>query len=124
MKHYVLIGQSPVIEPDLMAWARWFEAADRIVAQTQIEATVISTVFLGLDHHYGKGPPLLFETMIFTDGEAENYQKRCSTWLEAEAQHASAVSDWKWRDSQLFRVIREEGWHPPLGWREPKKKDS
>lgn len=91
---YILIGQTPVPEPDLMKWAFWFEESQdaRVVEQTQIGATMVSTVFLGLDHgNLFDGPPLLFETMLFTDGEAEHYQERCSTWLEAEAQHRKAV---------------------------------
>lgn len=90
---YILIGQTPVPEPDLLTWARWMEDPEhRTVAQTEIGATVISTIFLGLDHrHVGEGPPILFETMVFVDGEASDYMRRCSTWLEAEAQHARAV---------------------------------
>ena len=91
---YILIGQTPVVEPDLLKWARWFETADRIVAQTHIGTRTVSTVFLGLDHQFGKGPPLLFETMVFTDEKFEDFQERCSTWLEAEAQHRAAVTEW------------------------------
>lgn len=90
MKHYILIGQSAVLEPDLLTWANWFESADRIVAQTEVPGGIVSTVFLGLDHQFGTGPPLLFETLTFLDGEADD-QWRCSTWLEAEAQHEKAV---------------------------------
>lgn len=92
LNNYILIGQSPVVEPDLLTWAEWFEHADRKVAQTDVGPYVVSTVFLGIDHqHLGKGPPILFETMVFIDGDAEDIQQRCSTWLEAEAQHAEVV---------------------------------
>lgn len=91
LKNYILIGQSPVVEPDLLKWAEWFEHADRIVQQTDVGPYVVSTVFLGIDHQFGKGPPMLFETMVFIDGAAEDFQRRCSTWLEAEAQHAEVV---------------------------------
>lgn len=77
-----------------MEWARWYETADaeRIVAQTGNEALMISTVFLGLDHNfYGRGPPLLFETMVF-GGEHDGDQWRCATWTEAEADHRRAVA--------------------------------
>jgi hypothetical protein len=40
---------------------------------------------------WGKGDPLLFETMIF-DGNNEDYQTRCSTWAEAEQMHEVAVA--------------------------------
>jgi hypothetical protein len=52
----------------------------------------VSTVFLGLDHQYGDGPPLVFETMIFPpDSWSEVYCERYSTWAEAEAGHATAI---------------------------------
>lgn len=92
---YILVGQTPVPEPDLIKWALWFEESgdDRIVKQTDIGLTRVSTVFLGLDHSFVSAPhyPLLFETMIFTDGRAEDYQERCSTWMEAEMQHQRTV---------------------------------
>lgn len=96
--HYILVGQSPVIEPDALKWARWFETADRKVALTEVGPHTISTVFLGLDHNFmGKGPPLLFETMVFSDGEATDYMTRSSSWLEAEGQHHKAVAFYRQR---------------------------
>lgn len=46
--------------------------------------------FLGIDHNWGVGPPLLFETMVF-GGWLDGEQERCSTWDEAEAQHKTMV---------------------------------
>jgi hypothetical protein len=86
---YILDGKTPV-PADLMTWAKWFEAADRHVAKDQIGDVRISTVFLGIDHRRGDGPPLLFETMIF-GGQHEGHQTRASTWAEAEQQHRDAV---------------------------------
>ena len=61
------------------------------VARDEIGDTVVSTVFLGLDHrHFGDGPPVLFETMIF-GGQHDEWQKRACTWDEAEATHAAAL---------------------------------
>jgi hypothetical protein len=91
--HYVLCGQSPVLEPDLEAFAQFFDdPANHIVAQVQIGRCFISTIFLGIDHNWrNQGPPLLFETMTFTDGEP-GHCERCCTWLEAEEQHARVVA--------------------------------
>ena len=83
-------GQTPVA-CDLMTWALWFERSKRIVAQDVIDGVKISTVFLGMDHSFGSGPPLLWETMIF-GGEHNEYQERYSTFAEAVAGHALALS--------------------------------
>lgn len=60
------------------------------VALTKIGDVKISTVFLGLNHQFSDGPPILFETMVL-GGEHDQYRQRCSTWAEAEAMHARAV---------------------------------
>lgn len=73
-----------------MKFARWFENANRHVAKTKIDDITISTVFLGLNHGFGKGPPLLFETMIF-GGRFDEDMWRYSTWDEAEKGHQKAV---------------------------------
>ena len=68
----------------------WAEHGLPRVALTKIGAVDISTVFLGLDHSNGEGPPLLFETMIF-GGPLDEEQRRYTTWDEAEAGHAEMV---------------------------------
>ena len=89
--NYILIGQTPVMEPDIVKWAQWFEKADRRVARTQVGKCEVSTVFLGTDNNFsGHGPPLLFETMVFPEAQI---CWRCATWLEAEAQHKRAVRE-------------------------------
>lgn len=88
---YILRGHTPV-PVDLMTWATWFEvASNRIVAQTDVGPVQVSTLFIGLDHQWGNGPPLLFETMIF-GGEHDDYQRRYSSWTEAVDGHAVAVA--------------------------------
>jgi hypothetical protein len=88
---YVLDGKMPRKVGSLEEWARWFETAERHVAKDEIGEARVSTVFLGIDHRWGDGPPLLFETMIF-GGPHTEYQTRASTWDEAEKQHAEAVA--------------------------------
>ena len=96
IRHYVLDADNRPVEADLMTWAQWWEtASNRIVDWTQINSEVmVSTVFLGLDHRFGgKGPPLLFETMIFGAGdEAQNDVWRYSSWDDAKTGHAAVVS--------------------------------
>jgi hypothetical protein len=96
---YILRDKMAVPEPSLIKWAKWFEAADRHVAKTQVGGCWISTVFLGLDHSCGHGEPQLFETMIFRGGKGDE-TFRCASWQEAEKQHAEAVE-------QVRREIKE-----------------
>jgi hypothetical protein len=70
----------------------------RRVAKTQLGPYTVSTVFLCIDHNFGgEGPPVLFETMIWSDkmtdkpGEFFNYQVKYCTWKEATEGHAFAV---------------------------------
>jgi hypothetical protein len=75
-----------------MTWAQWFEvSANRIIMHDTIGDTLVSTVFLGIDHNLHSGSPELFETMIL-GGRHDSYQERCSTWHDAEDQHERACA--------------------------------
>lgn len=88
---YILVGMTPV-KCDLLTWAAWFENSEhRRVAHEERNGVRVSTMFLGIDHQWGEGPPLLYETMIF-GGAHDQYQERCSTWEQAEAMHATACA--------------------------------
>jgi hypothetical protein len=88
---YILdASNKPVICPDLFDWAYWFETADRHVALDRQGDVEVSTVFLGLDHQFGIGPPLLFETMVF-GGPLNEEQQRYSTWEEAVDGHQAMM---------------------------------
>lgn len=115
---YILVDKIPVAVEDILKWAKWIEDIDeRRVALDVLAGFEISTVFLGLDHAF-KGPPMLFETMVFeqlaepktrvieiddkiyTFGPYEReslehidgYITRYSTWDEAERGHAATVA--------------------------------
>lgn len=67
----------PKAEPNLLKWGKWFKKGDaRRVAWDEKSGVKISTVFLGLDHNYGDGPPILWETMVF-GGPMDQHQERC-----------------------------------------------
>lgn len=89
-RHYILEGREP--KPvDLMTWATWFrDHTKRRVAFDTVGGIDVSTVFLGLDHNFGGGRPLLFETMTFGEG-FEQEQQRYETWDEAVAGHAAVI---------------------------------
>jgi hypothetical protein len=77
--YYILENGEPKPVRDARVWGEWFEAnlQARHVGDDTIGGAQVSTVFLGLDHrHFGDGPPILFETMVFggpLDGEQERY---------------------------------------------------
>lgn len=63
-----MLDESGTPQPcaNVLAWAAWFETADRIVAQTEVGRYEVSTVFLGVDHGFGHtSRPVLWETMVF-----------------------------------------------------------
>ena len=81
-------------EADLIEWARGLGRKDWRVGYDKIAPGIsVSTIFLGLDHNFRMhGPPLLFETMVFTDYGGEEMW-RWSTWDEAAAAHQRIVTD-------------------------------
>lgn len=78
---------------ELMEWAAQLETMDRRVAHDVINNWCVSTIWLGLNHNYYGGPPLVFETMIFSPDGLENYLARYTTWDQAVAGHQEAI-DW------------------------------
>jgi len=105
--HY-LIDEKHNVTPcdDIVIWASGFKHGFKqygIVKQEKIQKrrwfamwcgmfmlarkpVLISTVFLGIDHNFGSGAPILFETMVF-GGKHNGFQQRYSTWREAVYGH-------------------------------------
>ena len=89
-KHYILKNKK-LIETDLLTWAKFMENPERIVKQEYLpNGYEVSTVFLGIDHNFGVGEPLLFETMVFGK-DNEEYIDRYTTYEESEIGHKKAV---------------------------------
>jgi hypothetical protein len=96
--YWVLDGHETRKVDTVLEWAQRFEKTSRHVGLTETRLHRISTVFLGLDHSWGIGPPLLFETMVFdlhgesgAESDIDGSCDRYSTWDEAEAGHAAIV---------------------------------
>lgn len=79
----------------------------RRVAETTLAKAWVSTVWLGINHQYGSGPPLIFETMVFpnADNLTEEYCDRYSTLQEALEGHQKAVN---WAEENRRYTITEE----------------
>ena len=71
------------------------EEGGRTVAKTSVvigDRTLwVSTVFLGVDHSFRPGPPVLFETMVFEGSMMGRYCKRYHTYGEAKKGHEEVV---------------------------------
>lgn len=110
MGNYYLLNNDGTVTPtdDLLLAANQFEyPEDRIIARTFLFGplgTMVSTIFLVFDHQWSKGPPILFETMIFgyPVGKDDEYQERYSTIEEARAGHERAV---RWAKAEALK------WH-------------
>lgn len=84
----------------LEQWAASFEPRQdkKRVAEDTVGDYWVSTVWLGLNHQYGDGPPLIFETMVFAQKDGaitdwgEQYADRYSTEAAALAGHEAIVS--------------------------------
>lgn len=73
---------------------RWAELtvdpANKVLARTEVGPFLVSTVWLGLDHGWGGGPPLIFETIVFGDSRDFDMD-RYSTREQALAGHEAMV---------------------------------
>lgn len=109
MDKYILKGHKAVIEPDVIAWAKWYDRSNkkRVVKQEELpNGLFVSTVFLGIDHNFDnwfsikkrkKRKPLLFETKVFLsiyNFDEEKDMERYSTWSEAVRGHKKMVKKW------------------------------
>lgn len=93
--YYLLDGETP--RPvSAEEWSARFDAEPehRRVALTFVTPTVyVSTVFLGIDHGFGRrpeDPPVLFETMVF--GTDDQEQWRYTSLAAARAGHGEVVA--------------------------------
>lgn len=89
----------------LMEWASAFETRmekKRVAETTLPNGRWVSTVWLGLNHAFGNGPPLIFETMVFDthEGMGEVDCERYSTEAEALAGHAALCEKWAIADPE------------------------
>lgn len=108
---YILVDGVPQKVKDVLEYAEWDVKNSRKIAKTEIYGLVVSTVFLGIDHNFsGKGDPILFETMVFSETKDPKFRKmfemtedsnfsmrRSTTVEEAKRNHAIVVSEIKRR---------------------------
>ena len=84
----------PIVEDDPVKWGLWLETANRHIGKTVLaDGTIISTVFLGMDHSFLPEChlPVFWETMIF-GGQLDCHQERYTSKEYALRGHEEAVS--------------------------------
>jgi len=111
-KYWILVGRE-VVPATFLKWTEWTETGTRHVAcdylQSERYGTIrVSTVCLGIDHSFGCGEPILFETMVFREKGTDKYgmpppddlvcsgfwgeMHRYHTYDEAEAGHTDILT--------------------------------
>lgn len=84
---------------DLISFEEWAASlADldaKRVGLDVVDGVEVSTVWLGIDHSFGVGEPLIFETMLFCDDVDDSRHYACtrySTEAQARRGHEDAVN--------------------------------
>lgn len=89
----------PAGEEGHLQWAHDFSdfKLKQVKRTTLKNGRFVSTVWLGLDHNYGDGPPLIFETMVFpgAGNMDELDMRRYSTEEQALAGHEEICEKWR-----------------------------
>ena len=81
---------------DMPTWSGQL-GCERVIGRTTLpDGKWISTVWLGLNHRTGDGPPLIFESMVFpADGNMSELEcRRYSTYADAKAGHDELIDKW------------------------------
>jgi len=106
---------------ELISQDQWIELlhGDKHVAEDRFTVNgvgyYVSTVLLGIDHSFGSGPPIIFETMVFRsdlDSGQDIAMDRYATLEQAREGHAFMV--------MRFKQFGDEGYGPPVP--KPKKR--
>lgn len=134
--HWILDDErNPQPVYDIETWVKWLSAARSKrrtdgedfdpcrVGSTETATMWVSTVFLGADHNFwGKGPPILFESMVFSrehfprefEGKISLSRDdfdtvRYSTWSDAEAGHQAIVRRIQKAEADAIAGIKSKG---------------
>jgi len=101
------------------AWSQlWSDPAYKVLRQEEVDETVVSTAWLGINHNWsGEGPPLIFETMAFIDGRARGDidVRRYATERQALTGHAEVVAEVR-ASEPPSEDDDEDDWRPVPRW--------
>lgn len=84
MRYYKLVGET-------IHECGPFESKPENVYKTEVNGSIVSTIFLCLDHSFKENDsPLLFETVVF-GGVMDERMERTSTFIEARNKHFEMI---------------------------------
>lgn len=104
---------------DVREWAEAYRDVDRSIKQERVGLFDVSTVFLGIDHNWSGGPPVLFETMVFQSWDRNDvFSERYCTVEQAQEGHRRAVRETEQRQvgAQVFPLLFKHVWAVVRGW--------
>lgn len=112
--YYVLDDDgAPRPVENVLEWGKWFaeNGERRVLLQTHLRAQggdmAVSSVFLGIDHGFTEGEPVLWETMVFDSPDGNRYQRRFTDPKACLAYHALLLADFRLRfDATLIIEVQ------------------
>jgi hypothetical protein len=93
---------------DLQKFAELMEDLEyKRVAESHVGPLWVSTVWLGINHSFGSGPPQIFETMVFPEEGVwdEEICERYATEEEALAGHQRVVDSLQFVINEIPTLI-------------------
>lgn len=120
MNYYILKGRKTVKAKSLQEACNWYENFDqRQIASTVIHDIRVSTVFLMMDHRlFGDGPPVLFETMVFSQEDAGvdigDWTQRYCTYEAAVTGHNQVVEEVRAMIANSIKIAQTIGTSPTI----------
>lgn len=114
--YYILDVEGKPQPTDALTMGKWFaedETNRRRLACDRIGELKVSTVFLGLNHQWNDGPPLLWETMVFGLSGDEEIMLRYTSKVDALDGHRQMC------DEMLARTAWYKRWLARLFSRYP-----
>ena len=98
-KWYILDNNHKPVHKPVLEAAKWMEDHPnrKTVGYDELkdyngDDVRVSTVFLGLDHSWSGGKPILWETMIFGGENDQGYQERYGSYEQAIEGHQKAIN--------------------------------
>jgi hypothetical protein len=100
--YYILDDNDDPVCVDSQTYHDWHSKLSEVnrtglgftLAKTESCGVCVSTVYLGSDHGYGSPVPVLWETMVFCEGEADENCERSTSRIEALKVHQRFVEEY------------------------------